>query len=349
MKELPVSITRRQFLVGASAVLLTACGSSRQSNFPTTSTKRSAGVPATATTVPKPKILELVKRVKVGCYVNQGSQANPIAPSVLDAFEKEIGKQLDIVHYFFAWGSSFNQAINANVPIRQLMISWDPGVLMSSIAAGKHDAYITSYATEAKAYGHPVYLRFAAEMNGEWNSYSSSASDGPHATTWVAAWIKVYDLFKAAGASNVKFIWCPSETDSPDTQGNHLENYWPGYQWVDIMGFDAYNWSTKQPRRGNGGWRTFDQIGADVYSRIVHLAPHKPVWVCEFGCSERVSTDPRGVTKGQWFEQMFASRDYPNLEAVIYFSADDPTLNRDWRINSSKESLEGWRAGWLKD
>ena len=43
-----------------------------------------------------------------------------------------------------------------------------PAWTYNTILNGDHDAYITQFAQDAKAYGGRVLLRFAHEMDGDW-------------------------------------------------------------------------------------------------------------------------------------------------------------------------------------
>lgn len=340
-----MTLTRRGFLAAGIGLVVAACNKKQATAkgraalvAPTTVT-----FPPTTATVPP----TLVHRLRVGCYVHDtGVQANPVPTEALVAFEDTLGRPFDLVHYFMGWNTPFADALNGNVPTRDLAISWAPtAAVIGSIVAGAEDTYISNYARDALAYGHPVYIRFGAEMNGSWNSYSS-AHGGPSAAQFVLAWHRVVGIFKAVSADNVKFVWCPNELDSPDVAGNHLEDYWPGPTWVDIIGFDGYNWSNQLPRRGNGAWRSFDQICADPYARVAKLDPNMPIWIGELGCTERTDADPPGVSKGTWFADMFASRQYPRLSTILYFSTNDASVNRDWRIDTSPASIAGWKAGW---
>lgn len=334
-------ISRRQFILGAGSVALAAgtgaCGSSDpQSSTSTTARANHAGE-------------VLAKRIKVGCFVQETpTQPEPVPTVTLDFFEALLGKRFDIVHYFIGWGAPFGAALNANVPTRDLMISWEPpGSVITEILNATYDAYIADYARAAKSYGHTVYLRFAAEMNGNWNSYSSAAPGGPSAKDFRLAWHRVIGIFRAVHADKVKFIWCPTEVDTPEVAGNRMEDYWPGSKYVDILAFDAYNWSVGGDVRGGGGWRTFEQMCAGGYARVAALDASMPIWLCETGCTEAVAGDPPGVTKGGWFTDMFTSKKYPRLGAVVYFSSDDASLERDWRIDTSTEAVQGWKQGRL--
>ena len=84
----------------------------------------------------------------------------------------------------------------------------------------------------------------------------------------------------------MKFVWSPNESDFPDRPGNHLEDYWPGTDYVDIAGFDAYNWTNAEPRRGDGDDRSFDEIVQGPYQRVAEISAGKDIWLCEFGTVE---------------------------------------------------------------
>lgn len=279
-------------------------------------------------------------RVKVGAYVHLETSpyTDPVSNADLTALEGRLGGRFDLVHYFFTWGRSFNEALTSNVDDRELMISLKPdGNLIARIENGLEDEYLTRIADQARAWGRPVYLRFGHEMNGDWMDYSAGRPGGPDSTAFIRAWKHFVGVFRAQGASNVKFVWCPNEKDFPSRVGNRLESYWPGDEWVDIAGFDAYNWTDLKPARGDGRYRQFDEIVQAPYERIARLT-RKPMWLCEFGTVE--------PAKGQWFERMFASRGWPQLTGLIYFSEHDRRdAQRDWRLDSSDDSVRGWRAG----
>jgi hypothetical protein len=283
----------------------------------------------------------LAERVKVGAYVHLADRPfrDPVAAEDLAYLEGRIGGRLDVVHYFFTWGRGFGEALSPNVVDRELMLSLKPnGDLVRQIVAGGQDAYLRGFASAARDWGRPVYLRFGHEMNGEWMEYSAGRPGGPSASEFVAAWRRMVQIFRDQNAANVKFVWSPNEKDFPSRVGNRMEDYWPGDAWVDIAGFDAYNWSDQRPVRGDGRFRTFDEIVAGPYHRITKLT-RKPIWLCEFG-----TTEP---AKGTWFRGMFASRQWAQLGAVIYFSErDDRDVQRDWRIDSSDDAVAGWREGW---
>ncbi len=133
-------------------------------------------------------------------------------------------------------------------------------------------------------------------------------------------------------------MWCPNEKDFPATPGNLVEDYWPGEDYVDVLGFDAYNWGEGRPVQGDGRQRSFEEIVEAGYERVQKLSD-VPIWMCEYG-----TVDP---DKGRWFREQFESRRFPRLEMLVYFSAHDRRdVHRDWRLDSSQDALRGWRNGW---
>lgn len=300
--------------------------------------------------LPAPPGQALGDRVKVGAYVRLAGRphADPVAPQDLAAVERGIGHRLDLVHYFFTWGRALPEALSSNVDGRELMLSLKPdGGLVEDIASGRQDPYIDQFARDARTWGGPLYLRFGHEMNGEWMSYSAGRPGGPSAARFRAAWVRLVERVRAQGASQVRFVWSPNESDFPDVAGNHMEDYWPGDQYVDVAGFDAYNWSSQQPARGDGTWRTFEQIVAGPYARITAFTS-RPLWLTEFGTTEAVpGVDPAGAGKAQWFRDMYASRRFPRLAGLVYFSErDDRDVQRDWRLDSSAGSLAAFGLRW---
>ena len=75
--------------------------------------------------------------------------------------------------------------------------------------AGTHDAYIREFAEDARDWGHPFFLRFNWEMNGNWFPWSEGVN-GNQPGEYVAAWRHVHDIFTEVGATNATWVWCPN-------------------------------------------------------------------------------------------------------------------------------------------
>jgi len=161
------------------------------------------------------------------------------------------------------------------------------------IANGSMDAYLIKYATNAKNFGRPVWLRPFHEMNGNWYSWSGTAT-GNSPADFIAAWQHVHAIFKNAGATNVKFVWCPNADSVPNTTANAIPKYWPGGAYVDYIAIDGYNFGTTAST-----WRSFSSVFGAAYATVSTLNATKPIFIAETGCGTV------GGNKAAWITDMF--------------------------------------------
>jgi hypothetical protein len=156
-----------------------------------------------------------------------GTQA-PWDMNAVSKFEQDAGKSASAVHFFQPFancnpGCSFYRFPKA--PMESIrghgsipVLSWssqsipsslnEPDFQLSDVISGRYDGFIREFAEEARAWGHPFFLRFNWEMNGNWFPWAEGVN-GNQAGEFVAAWRHVHDLFAAAGATNVTWVWCP--------------------------------------------------------------------------------------------------------------------------------------------
>ena len=168
-------------------------------------------------------------------------------------------------------------------------------------------------------------LRFAQEMNGRWYPWSEVAN-GNHPGQYVRAWRHVHDIFTAAGAHNVQWVW------SPVAITVHAEQY-PGSAYVDWIGLSGFNGGSQLHY---GPWRSFEQLFGPSLKVLAAIAPDKPIEISEVGTAEG------GGDKATWITQMFAAlaRD-PQIRSLVWYN-----LNKlsDWRVESSPAALAAFRG-----
>ncbi len=149
------------------------------------------------------------------------------------------------------------------------MFTWTsvPTLTLSQIAAGDADAYLNRTARALRAYRAPVYIRFDQEFNGNWFPWSGDP------TEFVAAWRHIWNVFHAAGANNVRWIWGPDMlTYLTLPQWEAVGAYWPGARYVNVVGptlveFAYENNCELACRFGRIDW--------------LRATYHKPVWLPE--------------------------------------------------------------------
>lgn len=215
------------------------------------------------------------------------------------------------------------------------LVTWEPWggpdgfeFPLNAITAGEFDPYIRESARDAAAWGKPLLLRFAHEMNGDWYPWGVGVG-GNTPRIYVAAWRHVVRVFREEGADNVRWVWAPNVDDDGSQP---FEDLFPGEAWVDLVGLDGFNWG------GAYGWRSFTEIFGPSYKALGRLTG-KPVIIAETGSAE----DPGD--KRAWILSMFGEElpKFQRIRAVVWFNR--PHGDRaDWRVQSSPAALAAFRS-----
>lgn len=248
---------------------------------------------------------------------------------LLFTLEEAVDHEFKIIHWFTSWDAPFEgDLVERILELRRMpMITWQSrNQSVADIAAGVHDSYIRTWARAVDDIPGDVYLRPFPEMNGNWTPWHGD----PEAL--VAAWKRVVTIFREEGASNAKWVWAPNVRDEPATPDNHMELYYPGSRYVDVLALDGYNWGTT---RSYTIWKEFDTVFQEGYQRVTALGK-QPVWIAEVASTEV------GGDKGEWVSNMLASRNFPRVEALVWFNENKET---DWRMESSSDSLTAFKQG----
>lgn len=191
------------------------------------------------------------------------------------------------------------------------------------ILAGTYDAFLHDYARQLKEFGHPVLFRLNNEMNGDWCSYAGYHTSRD-ADVFIALWRYLHEMFAQEGADNVIWVWNPNDISFPDFKWNHAFLYYPGNDYVDVVGLTGYNTGTYYPGER---WREFAHIYDPLYRLYSGVFAH-PFMITEFG------SNSVGGDKAAWIDGMFgAVSKYPRIKAAIWWSGTDwDKQNRPARI-----------------
>ena len=227
---------------------------------------------------------------------------------------------------FFSWGSQSN-------PVPGDLS--EPSFQLADIVNGTYDSYIREFATQAREWGHPFFLRFNWEMNGNWFPWSEGVN-GNQAGEYVAAWRHVHDIFTSVGATNATWVWCPY-ADAQHRFGP-TSRFYPGSEYVDWTCLDGFNWAanTVNPQP----WRSFDQIFNSSYREIVNrVAPNKPMLLAE------TASNGRGRAKANWISEMFKmlATKYRRIRGLIWFDQVDREVQ--WPIEASPAATRAFAKG----
>ena len=222
----------------------------------------------------------------------------------------------------FSWSS---QSIPSNVN--------EPDFQLGDVIEGDYDSFIREFAEDSRDWGHPFFLRFNWEMNGNWFPWSEGVN-GNQPGEYVAAWRHVHDIFTAVGADNVSWVWCPNVDPEHKLQTSLASNY-PGHEYVDWTGLDGYNWGPSK-----GGWISFSDLYKTTYHEITDtIAPGKPLMIGEMGSTEN------GGSKASWISEALAEipTAFPNIRAMLWFDTFDDGM--DWPIETSDSATSAFASG----
>lgn len=272
--------------------------------------------------------------VKWGAYVGwqEGS---------LSQFEKMVGKEVDIVADFVHWGNEKDFPMEYTTLARDkgktLLIYWnakdynfdgpnDPRFGYDAILAGNWDSYITQFAADAKAYNGPVILIPFEEMNDNvapWDGTVNNNSPEKH----IQAYRKIREMFRTT-APNVKFGWAPNNVSVPDIPGNQITDYYPGDQYVDIVGVDGFNFG--EP------WTDFEKVFRPSLNILMQYK--KPIYLFSMASRD-------GAKKAEWITEGLGNIDQYPVWAWVWFNENKSENGEyDWRVNSDPASLEAFKS-----
>jgi len=317
------ALTRRRLILGAAALTAAAV-------LPSPTVPGRIEPPPAA----EAAVLPLYQRCRFGAYAD-----NAPYPHVWPHYglESIVGAHLGRMSWFQDMGVPWldQQAAEAAHSNHDIMIAWQPSaagrpIRFSDILAGHWDTYLTDFFQHAANYPGTVILRPFWEMNASAGAYSLNYT-GPDrqvdsTTQFIATWQYLVKAQRAVGGTQIKWFFCANGTD---TGPNRAEQYWPGTEFVDEIGFDTYN-------DDRGPWSSFEDRVTPMYGRLTQLAPHLPMTIGEIGCTETGA--PVGESKSSWTEQMFLSELFPQIRHISFFNAHADG-NPDWRLNSSTASL----------
>ena len=271
----------------------------------------------------------------------------------MEKFEDKLQYKFPIISLYCAWGDKPTEQFPTRMveTISRMgsvpMITWEPWVVdfdekirtnlprvaereyasLAAIARGDYDFYIVPFAKAAAAYGKPMFLRFAHEMNDPYR-YPWGPQNGNRPEDFIAAWRHVHLVFQKMSANNVLWVW------SPHISMPWFEYYYPGAEYVDWIGVGILNYGNVASW---SRWWSFHQILEKAYPSLLKL--EKPIVVCEFG------TVANGGNPYEWYRQAFYHLDHTyqrGIRAVVFFNQEsDVTMGPtplNWSVTQDAQA-----------
>jgi Glycosyl hydrolase family 26 len=253
----------------------------------------------------------------------------------LMAFEDLIGRKQAVKRAYHSWNDVFPNDDERWVRDRgtTLILSWTSssnGVVQAywrDIANGRYDSLIDARADDIKAFGAPMFFTFHHEPD------SGEPSTGTP-QDFVAAWKHIHDRFDADGVTNVTWVLILL---SYTYMNGGADEWYPGDEYVDMLGADGYNWFTCPP----GVWKSFEEIFQAFHDYGV--TKHKPELIGEWA-----SVEQQGVpgSKAAWFADAEAIlKTWPEIKALSYYNeGTENGAKCDWWVDTTPSSLAAFKA-----
>ncbi len=291
--------------------------------------------------------------IAFGVYERSRGQEAPWSDDPLKALKSAIGRDPEIVMWYQGWGAAGNGKLLDLAMLQRVaargaipMITWEPWVpggsvnqpayMLSVIAGTTHDLYARSWASQLAAWGKPVLLRFAHEMNGTWYPWAAGKNNNT-AGDYVEAWKHLRGVFDEEGADNVGWVWSPNvvgANTSPDDAFEQFRALYPGDEFVDWVGLDGYNWGNGDGNR----WDSFADVFGPSIGAIRRVAGSTSLMIAE------TASASSGGDKAAWIRSAFFSEiplDFPEIRAIVWF---DENKERPWRFDTNADTAKAFRA-----
>jgi Glycosyl hydrolase family 26 len=255
--------------------------------------------------------------------VSEANEASSYQP--VSEFGAKVGRQPDIVLTYTNWAEAFPSRLAAETHAHGAtpFVQIEPeNVSLATIASGADDAYLRSYASQVRSFGHPVIIGFGAEMNGNWDSWGYQHTSP---AVFIATWRHIVTLFRAQGASNVIWLWT---VDISGSGTGPVQDWWPGATYVTWVGIDGYYF-----RRAD----TFDNSILPTIGEV-RTFTSKPILLSETGV---------GQVAGQAAKipDLFAGVRANHLLGLVWFdrAQDNGIYHQNWQLAPGTAGLAAFR------
>jgi len=299
---------KRVALITVCAAL---CGCSAVANYPIIATVPKAAASPMVTACPA--MPQNTSRVGFGA---SGIQA-------ITAVEQLTGVRAAWALEYPEFGDAFDAATACQyseigaTPIIQI----DPyDTSLASIADGSQDAYLRSYAEAVRAFRAPVILSLGHEMNGNWYPWGWTHA---RPAMFVAAWRRMVTIFRQQGATNVTWMWTVSLDRPGSTVAVSPAAWWPGAQYVQMVGIDAY---FRYPAD------TWDAVFGTILAQVRALTSDQ-VLASETGVEQDVNSYSQTM-------QLFQGVEQNHLAGLVWFNEK---ASRDWQLQDDPAALAAFK------
>ena len=104
----------------------------------------------------------------------------------------------------------------------------------------------------------------------------------------------------------------PNANSVPQEPWNSATLYYPGDQYVDILGMDGYDWAVSETPSF-----PFTNVFSSLYMELKMIAPDKPIFIFETAASKN---------KQNWVDEGLIAAKKWDIKAIIWFQVNKKRL-----------------------
>lgn len=210
------------------------------------------------------------------------------------------------------------------------------------IYRGENLDSVRAFARAARDFGHPFLLRVCNEMNSDWTSYGG-VINMCDPNIFVQVWRNLYRIFEEEGVNNCIWVFNPNDRPAPPCNWNNALCYYPGDEYVQVIGVTGYNNGNYYKQYGES-WREFETIYNLIEKEYSPVFGDFPWMITEFASSSY------GGNKVSWINSMFRNiGKYKNIKIAVWFSEADYTekgvASRPYWLDETPATLNAFRKG----
>ncbi len=280
--------------------------------------------------------------------VKLGAAVGDADPALVVEFETEIGRELDVIRVFKLWDDEFPTADDlALLEAHELVLSIkastsDEVIAWADIAAAQpgdplHDQMV-SWAQQIAGFQDRVHLTFHHEPEAASNLENGTAAD------FVGAWRAFMTVLEDQQVTTLGRVWIMTDYSFhvPADDRRHADGWYPGDDWVEAIGADAYNWHDCRPDV-SVDWTSL-AVNIEPLRRFGLDHPDEELMLAELGSVEDPLDSER---KAAWIDgaaSLFLDPTYDQFTLVSWFNIDHPTPGTtcDWRTSTGDTSAEAF-------
>ena len=281
-------------------------------------------------------------------YLGIAIEGTNVSEKILQDYEEEVGFRINFVNMFIQWPEN---VFYGNFPLNSLysiweygavpIITWEPiyikngmetAINYEDIISEKYDKYLSNIVDQVKKYNKPLIIRFAHEMNlSRYHWGTAKENYGMKSPSiYKQMFSYIVSFFNSRKVDNVLWAFCPNSDSVPYALWNKIRNYYPGDEYVDILGLDGYNWGDTKIDNWQSKYRTFEEIFAKAYGELKDLHSKKPIFIFE------TATVEKGGDKSRWISDAIKIAQNWNIKGLIWFQIDK---EKKWKITKKDKKI----------